>query len=1072
MPRIASHHPQFRIRPLCAALLFAFTAQNAQANPVGGAVISGQASFSASGNTLTITNTPGTIINWQGFSIGANEITRFAQQSAASTVLNRVVTSNPSSILGTLQSNGRVFLINPNGIVFGQGATVDVAGMVASTLNLSDADFLAGRYNFTQVPGAQNISNAGSITAESGGEIYLIAPNVENSGVITAPNGEILLAAGHSVELVDTANPNLRVNITAPAGNATNVGQLVASAGSLGLFGTVVRNSGTVSADSATMQGGKIVFRASQRAEISGTVSANGSAGGSIQALGNQVGIMDGATISANGTQQGGTILIGGSYQGKSPGVPNAQVTYIAPTAAISADATLNGHGGWVIVWADDTTRAYGNLTAKGGMNGGNGGFVETSGKHYLDVAGIHVNTSAPNGVTGNWLLDPTDITIIHGTATGGATFPGAIFDNGGGLTATLNDFDINTALLTTNVTINTASAATGPAGNITFDASVGAGGNIVISNGSAIARTLTLNAENDIVFSGGSTTFQSPPSTSSLDILLRSDSDTAGGGDILMTPASSITSNGVTVSLNSGGAGGNITLSAGSAINAGTGTVNMSATGGSLAIGGSISANIFTLLGGTWSQISATLPGFTVNNFQIAGGTFIRALGGNGSSGAPYQLTDIYGVQGMGSAGMLGNAYVLANNINAAGTANWNAGGGFMPVGLGVNSPFTGRFDGQNHTISNLAINRTSSDVGLFGYTDVTATISNIGLAGGSVGGGWIVGGLVGWNGGTITGSYFTGSVNSIFCDCLSTDMGGLVGNNSGSISNSYASASVIAPGHANVGGLVGNNNTGGTISNSYSSGSTVSGYSSAGGLVGDNNGTISNSYSSGGSVSGVFDLGGLVGANWDTINSSYSTSAVAAGGGGLIGWHEGVAVNNSFWDTQTSGRVTSGGPEAGLTSAQMMAMASFTGWNIANTAGAGMLWRIYEGHTTPLLSSFLTPLAVSGTDSAKIYTPPTITPSLWHPNTNVVAGNVLGIGGGLYSVQLGYDLSDNITPPSLPAQSTILSFLPDLVNTMLIPGNGASGASQSTIAGALQDMIGNNGQEPEPEPLPVCPL
>ena len=180
---------QFRLKHICASLLLAFATQTAQANPMGGTVVNGQASFATSGNTLTVTNTPGTIINWQNFSIGANEITRFAQQSASSAVLNRVIANNPSNILGSLQSNGRVFLVNPSGIVFGQGATVNVAGLVATSLNMSNADFLAGRYNFTDVPGAQNISNAGNITAQNGGQIYLIAPNIENTGIVNAPIG-------------------------------------------------------------------------------------------------------------------------------------------------------------------------------------------------------------------------------------------------------------------------------------------------------------------------------------------------------------------------------------------------------------------------------------------------------------------------------------------------------------------------------------------------------------------------------------------------------------------------------------------------------------------------------------------------------------------------------------------------------------------------------------------------------------------------------------------------------------------------------------------------------------------
>ena len=486
-----------RVRFCCGlaygAVLLAFSVQTTQANPTGASVVSGQASFVTSGNTLTVTNTPGAIINWQGFSIGANEATRFVQQSASSAVLNRVVSNNPSSILGSLQSNGRVFLVNPNGIVFGSGSTIDVAGMVATTLNLSNADFLAGRYNFTEVPGAQNISNTGNLTAHGdglgGGQIYLIAPNVENTGVINAPNGEILLAAGHSVELVNSIEPNLRVNITAPAGDATNVGQLVAEAGSLGMFGTIVKNSGTVSADSATMQGGRIVFKATQRAEISGAVSANGVTGGTIQALGNEVGIMDGASVIANGAQGGGTILIGGDYRGNNADVPNAQVTYVSPTASINVDATQNGNGGKAIVWADDTARVYGSISARGGAELGDGGFVETSGKRFLDVTNAP-DISAPFGKAGTWLLDPYNITVVSTAGTLDALTPNftANADN-----STITNTVIQNALNAGGHVILDTGTAGAQAGDITINAP------ITVTSQGVWYPTLELNAANNI---------------------------------------------------------------------------------------------------------------------------------------------------------------------------------------------------------------------------------------------------------------------------------------------------------------------------------------------------------------------------------------------------------------------------------------------------------------------------------------------------------------------------------------------------------------------------------------------
>src|SRR5262245_4695775 len=157
-----------RVKLLCALVASCFAAEGF-ANPTGPSVVSGSASFSTIGKALTVTNSPNAIINWQGFSIGAGEITRFQQQNAASAVLNLVVGQDPSAIFGTLSSNGRVFLINPNGVLFGQGSRVDVAGLVASTLNISNGDFLAGKLNFQAGAVAGSISNPGEVVRSLGG---------------------------------------------------------------------------------------------------------------------------------------------------------------------------------------------------------------------------------------------------------------------------------------------------------------------------------------------------------------------------------------------------------------------------------------------------------------------------------------------------------------------------------------------------------------------------------------------------------------------------------------------------------------------------------------------------------------------------------------------------------------------------------------------------------------------------------------------------------------------------------------------------------------------------------------
>lgn len=404
-----------RLALLSVVLACCWGAGAVYGQPFGPQVITGQASFMSQGNTLIVTNSPKTIIDWQGFSIAADELTRFNQQNSSSAVLNRVVGGASSAILGALQSNGQIYLINPSGILIGPGARIDVAGLIASTLDLSNQDFLAGRYQFNAASQAGKLDNQGSITTPAGGHIYLIAPNLENSGILTSPKGDILLAAGHRVYLVDSADPSLQVVVSAPDHQALNLGQIIAASGRVGIYGALVGHRGQISADSAVVgENGKIVFKASRDTRIDGSVSATGTGlGGEIQVLGERVAVLDGARLDASGQRGGGTLLVGGDYQGNNPEIQNAQRTYVAPHALLKADALDQGDGGKVIVWSAQATRAYGSLSAQGGPRGGKGGLVETSG-HYLDVAGIKVTS----GVSGTWLLDPYDIEVVESTGS------------------------------------------------------------------------------------------------------------------------------------------------------------------------------------------------------------------------------------------------------------------------------------------------------------------------------------------------------------------------------------------------------------------------------------------------------------------------------------------------------------------------------------------------------------------------------------------------------------------------------------------------------------------------------
>lgn len=415
---------KFKTLSLAVAACLGSVAPAALANPSGAAVANGTATFATDGNTLTVTNSNGAIINWRQFNIGATETTRFVQPNAQSSVLNRVVGGDPSQILGTLQSNGQVFLINPNGIVFGRNSVIDVPGLIASTLNLSDTDFLNRKFSFSG-GGFGPLVNQGRITTPLGGSVMLIGSEVRNEGVITTPQGQVVLAAGNSVSLIDTAGPELSVTINAGTNKAVNLGEINAAGGRIDIFGALIEQQGVLRADSASVdEQGRIVLKATEGTTVSGAVSATNSAGqgGSIQVLGKDVTLTPGASLDASGANGGGQVLVGGDWQGKNPAVANAQTTTMAAGAVIKADATDRGNGGKVVLWSDRITDFKGSIFARGGTAGGDGGRVETSG-HILRLGGT-VDTRAPRGATGFWLLDPAVVCLDTSGCAGGAYDP------------------------------------------------------------------------------------------------------------------------------------------------------------------------------------------------------------------------------------------------------------------------------------------------------------------------------------------------------------------------------------------------------------------------------------------------------------------------------------------------------------------------------------------------------------------------------------------------------------------------------------------------------------------------
>ena len=280
----------------------------ALANPQGGSVVAGAATIvQPSANQLNVNqSTDKAIINWSSFSIGSGETTTFIQPSTTSVTLNRVLGTDPSAIDGSLTANGRVFIVNQNGIVFGAGSKVDVAGLVATTADIADADFMAGTYRFntsSPITGA-SVTNLGTISIAENGLAALVAPTVANQGIITARLGSVTLG-GHATFTLDLAGDGLisfDTGEAAPAASASNNGQILADGGQVRLdagtagavVGGVVDMSGVIQARTVGAKNGQIVLSGSGDVTVEGQVEAPG---GSVSISGGYVALGSGASL-------------------------------------------------------------------------------------------------------------------------------------------------------------------------------------------------------------------------------------------------------------------------------------------------------------------------------------------------------------------------------------------------------------------------------------------------------------------------------------------------------------------------------------------------------------------------------------------------------------------------------------------------------------------------------------------------------------------------------------------------------------------------------------------------------
>jgi mucin-19 len=409
--------------------------------PTAPAVTAGQATVATKGNEMTVTESTTTaVINWGSFNIGASAGVTFQQPNSSSVVLNRSLAANPSQIYGNLSSNGILFLINPQGIVVGPGAEVNVGGLVASSLNLSDQDFLAGHYSFSSPGGAAgSVSNAGTINVTGGGFAALIGGRVANTGSISAKLGSVALASGNKVTLDFDDSGLVKVAVDQAALDAlvANSGAIIADGGRIvltarsanDLLGNVVNNTGVLQARTLGAHDGQVWLLA---ADALSNTGANGAAAnaGAVQGAAGAVASSGVIDVSGNGGSAGEATLAGTSVDvsgtieaGNTTGsagrvlINSTESSTLESTGLI--DVSSGAAGGKAVLWSDGSTSAAGTIDGRGIGPEGAGATVEVSAEHDLSFNAT-VKLDAPaSSLAGTLILDPATLEVAAGSGLG-----------------------------------------------------------------------------------------------------------------------------------------------------------------------------------------------------------------------------------------------------------------------------------------------------------------------------------------------------------------------------------------------------------------------------------------------------------------------------------------------------------------------------------------------------------------------------------------------------------------------------------------------------------------------------
>ncbi len=827
----------------------------------------------------------------RGPATGARRIAGPRLLATTSALALAIAASHPGAAQAqTLPAGGTV--TSGNATIGGSGGNL-IVNQTSKNAILSWDSFSIGsgaRAHFENGSGATLNRVTGNVPSSidglltSTGSVYLVNP----SGIAVGTGGMVrtggsFVASTHDATDTDFLNGGdltLKGNSKA---SVANRGTITAKSGDVVLTARQVENTGTIDAEKGSaglLAGYEVLLRDTKLADGKFAVRVGGrdtkvvnsggiraadvelrANGGNVQALAGNTS----ETIKATGvSRSGGRVFLTAGEDGTVEATQKIVARRAVDPAKQQAVATLPDTGplpasrpyftGGDVQITGGTVKLGGSILADGGgaaggrivaiagnrieladttrldASGKTGGFVETSGQNVRIEAGARVTTLGTNRV-GQWLIDPTDFTISAGS--------GAMTASGIGADTLVAN------LATTDITLQTQSAGA-DAGDIHVSADLDW----------SSSNTLTLDAHNDIHIDGEISAFN--------------------GGLILNA----------------------------------VGTISASEA---------IEVAAFTLTSGNWVQNSSSLPDFRADDFRITGGSFLRATGGSGTGADPYMIGDIYGLQGIGTH--LSRNFRLSSDIEAFGTIDWNGGDGFDPIG---DDPafFSGSIDGAGHTITGLSIYRpTENYVGLVGYLGAGGSISNLGIVQSRFDGADITAALAGRNeGGTISNSYASQSLVS-----GGIAVGGLVGFNNGTINQSYATGAV--DGQHYSGGLVGQNAASGFITQSYANGD-VSGITLTGGLVGNNDGTVLQAYATG-AVTGNRFVGGLVGnvGGTGSIDQVYSTGAVEGSMdvGALLGANAGGSVANAYWNTETGGQTIGVGTgttagTSGLTTGNML--------------------------------------------------------------------------------------------------------------------------------------------------------